>query len=159
MLGCALALLLTADPAMSRAPRTFAFAPALAPFWLIAEQTKNPTERRFPAPEYGSQFNMYAESGGLQVGPGLRTDAYTYSCNPSERPQCKIGRPDISLPKNLGPLIGLSLHMTKLVMTESRNARGIPPPRQWLLYLLNALPIINLSFLDRGVYSNLLFVY
>lgn len=131
----------------------------LKPIWLISLGDDPRETRTFPRPEYGSAFNMYAEAGGLQVGPGLRTDAWVYDCSPDKRPQCRVGRPDITLPKNLGPLIGLTLHMGKLIMTEVRLARRLPPPRAFLLRVLNALPIINLSFLDRGAYTNVLFVY
>jgi hypothetical protein len=164
MLACAALLLVTADPAArsdmgSHAPRQFASAPMkIAPYWLITDASPLP-ERPFYRPEPGSPYNMYAESGGLQVGPGLRTNAFVYDCRPDERPMCRVGRADISMPKNLGPLVGLSLHMGKLLFTEARARRGLPPPRGGLSGLLARLPIINLAILDRGGYTNLLFAY
>ncbi|MCC6810646.1 MAG: hypothetical protein IT381_24660 [Deltaproteobacteria bacterium] len=158
-----IALFLTVEPQaavrLESAPRLFSVVARPSPFWMLTQGSLARPERPLLTPEVTSAFNMYAEAGGLQLGPGLRTAAFVYDCNPSRVPQCRIGRADITLPRNLGPLIGLTLHLGRLLLTDFRIRRGLPVPRGGLAGLIAALPVINLSLLDKGAYTNLLFPY
>jgi hypothetical protein len=164
MFFCLAALALTAaGPTVHvelRAPRQFKnMTTALPPYWMLTSKNPFKTRNQFFEPEIVSEFNMYANSGGLLVGPGLRTNAFVYDCDPSRAVVCRIGRSDITLPRNLGPLVGLTLHIAKLLMTEARLKRGLPVPRGGVSGLLAALPVINLAILDQGAYTNVLFAY